>query len=409
MLINNGVKGRSSLSGPKQYSLQHVFDDAARALHRAHGSSVSWLLIVAIGAQSGNAVCDLLVKDGKNKRIIAHHVNGIGIASSHHKDGRSEVYERGTDAVFLVHENRPGQDDNVVTIQIAERSGSSFGTKLKAKLEALASKMDCDAIVESQLRSTVHVLIHDVNGLHAEPLGVIGDENAIQPLNYTTEQMEAFHGICSSLSARNPTGRLTILNGPPGTGKSFFIRGIVHAAKRCDFLLIHASALQSLSGPSVLPMLMGRRRDGFPIVLIVEDADLILARRGADNMSEIGAILNMSDGILGEMLDLRIIATTNATKNDYDPAVMRSGRLLCHLDMPRLSAEMAEKIMRRLLGDKFSDGLLGKIGYSLADLYAIAAQNGYEPDRGSNTDSAKQHSFGSPLRVDRRIGYDLDE
>ncbi len=49
-------------------------------------------------------------------------------------------------------------------------------------------------------------------------------------------------------------------------------------------------------------------------MLIVEDADECLVQRGSDNMSTIASVLNISDGILGSILDVRVLATTNAEK-----------------------------------------------------------------------------------------------
>jgi hypothetical protein len=51
-----------------------------------------------------------------------------------------------------------------------------------------------------------------------------------------------------------------------------------------------------------------------PILFIIEDADDCLVPRGSGNVSTISSLLNYTDGIFGSMLDLRIIATTNAEK-----------------------------------------------------------------------------------------------
>ena len=53
----------------------------------------------------------------------------------------------------------------------------------------------------------------------------------------------------------------------------------------------------------------------------MEDADATLATRQIDNVGRLSDLLNMSDGILGEMADLRIIATTNAKSTEIDEAV----------------------------------------------------------------------------------------
>ena len=64
-------------------------------------------------------------------------------------------------------------------------------------------------------------------------------------------------------------------------------------------------------------------------------------------MGGISAILNTSDGILGSTLDLRIVATTNAKKVDFDSAILRPGRLCTHIEVDKISTEQAHKIFLR--------------------------------------------------------------
>lgn len=95
--------------------------------------------------------------------------------------------------------------------------------------------------------------------------------------------------------------------------------------------------------------MIGMQRDNeCRLIILLEDADTLLVPRQADNMSDIQTVLNLSDGLLGEALDIRLIATTNAKRVDMDPALKRDGRLCCHIEVPDLSAEHANRVYSRL-------------------------------------------------------------
>ena len=60
----------------------------------------------------------------------------------------------------------------------------------------------------------------------------------------------------------------------------------------------------------------------------------------------------MGDGIMGAMLDARIVATTNAQTEDLDPAIVRPGRLCRRIDIGELCYEQACEVYERLVGSK---------------------------------------------------------
>ena len=96
-------------------------------------------------------------------------------------------------------------------------------------------------------------------------------------------------------------------------------------------------------------------------------------------MSAIAAVLNLSDGILGALLDLRIVATTNAHKAALDAAVMRAGRLSAVAEVGKLSAERATEAYRRITGGK-GDRVF-KAETSIADVYRQVGEDGLEPEK----------------------------
>ena len=139
-----------------------------------------------------------------------------------------------------------------------------------------------------------------------------------------------------------------------------------------------------------------------PIVLVLEDADRCLVTRGTQNINSIQSILNLGDGILGSLLDLRIVATTNAKKLEMEAALLRPGRLSKQLDVGALDLETARGVFRRLLPNaKFTEALSDRhlapafkdaFRMTLAQAYAEARKAGWEPEPRENKKSKKKRA-----------------
>jgi len=113
-----------------------------------------------------------------------------------------------------------------------------------------------------------------------------------------------------------------------------------------------------------------------PLIMLLEDADKCLVRREKTDMASISTMLNMSDGILGELLDLRIIATTNAMETEFDPAITRAGRLSAHVKVGTLSIEQANSVLKRLVPDTTETALQE---CKLTHIYKMAYDLGWRP------------------------------
>jgi len=242
-------------------------------------------------------------------------------------------------------------------------------------------------------RGRVYVIGRGMMGYDFYSLGV-----ASVPLergNYAGEVLKAYDDAVVDMNTIAPKGRLTIFDGPPGTGKTFLVRALIDAIKDAIFVFVQPGMVDFLASPELIPMLIQKKSSNYvdgPIVFILEDADNILTPRGKDNLSLISTLLNMTSGILGSMLDIRAIATTNSPKKDIDPALMRPGRLSSHVTVNGLDKAKAREIYKRLTGKSVVDGsMLGTDGISLAEVYRLARENGWEPPK----DTGKKSSFAS--------------
>lgn len=196
--------------------------------------------------------------------------------------------------------------------------------------------------------------------------------------NYDPKVLAAYDHVVADLKAEAPCGRLTVMAGEPGTGKTYLVRSLLTDIPKAAFVVVPPHLVRELGSPDLLPALASARHDGLngPMALIIEDADKVLVNREAGDMAAISSLLNMGDGIMGSVLDVRIIATTNAGTLDLDPATQRKGRLCRRIDVGSLDPEQASSIVRRLI--PASTMRPGK-RVTLADVYSQARDMGWTP------------------------------
>ncbi len=185
-------------------------------------------------------------------------------------------------------------------------------------------------------------------------------------LHYGNSSWEWHQAFCQQLL----TGRhgLSILEGPPGTGKTSYLRhlmAVLNASHR--FYFIPTASLNVLSKPDFIGFWAEQRRHYATrqFVVILEDSDAILSTRDTGNRDEVNALLNLSDGMLADFLRLQIICTINCPADDIDPALRRPGRLHTHRRFPRLTYPEAAA-----LAETLGQPLVIAKDYSLAEVFA---------------------------------------
>jgi SpoVK/Ycf46/Vps4 family AAA+-type ATPase len=100
-------------------------------------------------------------------------------------------------------------------------------------------------------------------------------------------------------------------------------------------------------------------------VLLIEDAEMLLMKRGPENGHWVGNLLNITDGIMGDAMRFHIVCTMNCPFSDIDPALRRPGRLAASWIFRPLARENAEKLSR-IIGKECPDGK----SLTLSDIYS---------------------------------------
>jgi SpoVK/Ycf46/Vps4 family AAA+-type ATPase len=186
-------------------------------------------------------------------------------------------------------------------------------------------------------------------------------------------------GRVMDLEPTSASGRLLLLHGPPGTGKTTALRSIalswgswcqVDYVLDPERLLSDGAYLMSVVlGDEEHDFLSAREDDRRWRLLVLEDCDELI-RMDAKKRSgqSLGRLLNLTDGILGQGLELMVAITTNEPLARLHPAVTRPGRCLAQIEVARFTAAEA----RIWLGHP---ARVGPDGATLAELYAQLGQS----------------------------------
>jgi ATP-dependent 26S proteasome regulatory subunit len=83
-------------------------------------------------------------------------------------------------------------------------------------------------------------------------------------------------------------------------------------------------------------------------ILFIEDAERVITDRNNGGANGVSNILNITDGILSDILKIQIVATFNMDKAKIDSALLRKGRLIAEHKFDALPIEDANNLIKHL-------------------------------------------------------------
>ena len=210
-------------------------------------------------------------------------------------------------------------------------------------------------------KSNIQLVKSDMGHLDTEEYDLYVPPTDLE-LNYGTDFSKVHKVIVDRLNSINDKG-IILLHGDPGTGKTSYIKHLTTLVKDKDILFIPPSMAEMLSEPTIIPFLMDHKNS----ILIIEDAERVISdREGNGSPAGVSNILNLTDGILGDCLNIQVIATFNMKREKIDQALLRKGRLIAEHKFEKLSAEETNKLLKHLEKDQVAEE-----GMVLADIYNI--------------------------------------
>lgn len=227
-----------------------------------------------------------------------------------------------------------------------------YPTSTKCVDEEFTQFMDIDK------RPNIFMVNQDYGNFNFSKFNINLPETFDIGLNYGKNFESVSEKMIKSLH-ENSSG-LYMLHGRPGTGKTTYIRYLASVLKK-DVIFFPTSFVDEITNPSILSLLK-KKQD---CVMILEDAEKALTKRSlSDQPSLVSTLLNMTDGILGDILKLNVIVTYNCDRQDIDEALLRKGRLKAEYSFQGLKQDDAKKLIKKLDIDiKPEDNM------TLADIY----------------------------------------
>ena len=150
------------------------------------------------------------------------------------------------------------------------------------------------------------------------------------------------------------SANILLLIGPPGTGKTTFIRGLL-AHTNSSAIVSYDSGILEKDG------FFARFIESDDNVMVLEDSDAFLKSR-SDGNTMMHRFLNVGDGLVTTKGKKMIFSTNLPSIRDIDSALVRPGRCFDIVTFDNLSYGDAEKLAKRL----------GVVLPEIKDTYSIA-------------------------------------
>lgn len=185
------------------------------------------------------------------------------------------------------------------------------------------------------------LIVNSVTGICKKSLQITKPKLSIEH-NYNDDFKEVHQTILKRLSKKNDKG-LILLHGKPGTGKTSYIRYLISAVKK-SVIFLPPNMASAITNPDLISILINNPNS----IFVIEDAENIVVDREQDGNSPVSVLLNISDGLLSDCLNIQIICSFNTDISKVDNALLRKGRLIAQYEFKELEVAKAQALSNKL-------------------------------------------------------------
>lgn len=188
--------------------------------------------------------------------------------------------------------------------------------------------------------------------------------------NYNDDFVEENKLIIESLKEGGTS--LCLFHGDPGCGKTHYIRYLI--AELCKekkkVIYFPNEHIHFLSDPSFLHFFKDHKKS----IIVIEDAEEILTSRELTLSNRgISNLLNLTDGLMGDFLELKFVCTFNTAIDKIDKALLRKGRITTNYKFEKLSVDKSNKLLKKLEKEFVTDSAM-----TLAEIYNLEQKDNSE-------------------------------
>lgn len=208
-------------------------------------------------------------------------------------------------------------------------------------VERLRMMLD-EHVAASHRESHINLIVKDSNGgLGTQKVKITKTDLA--PDKHYNEGFVAVDEVIKKRLNQADDKGLVLLHGIPGTGKTTYIRHLIGELDK-EVLFLPPQVAAQMTSPDMLDFFVSNPNT----ILVIEDAEELIVDRGAQQGSAVSALLNLTDGLLSDCLNIQVICSFNTDIARVDTALMRKGRLIASYEFKALEVSKANALAEEL-------------------------------------------------------------
>jgi hypothetical protein len=266
----------------------------------------------------------------------------------------------------------------VVSISSTHTSKEFISVHAKTYEDVLAYKPLMDALKDDTIEADddpkvgVEFWVASSNGGHSYSRDIYAPTwNEIKD-NYSVDVRNELERVIEK-KFHADAGKLIIWSGPPGTGKTFAVRALLRSWRKSATIsyIVDPENFFIQSSNYMLSVIMedpneefiftsaaedeanGDQKTAKTHLIILEDTGELLKAESKDVVGQgLSRLLNLTDGLIGQGLNLIILITTNEKISTFNDAVTRAGRCISHAEVDKFGTSESNAWLERHGSDK---------------------------------------------------------